>query len=154
MNYDIEVRQVETRPIAAVRFRAKVAELPQHMGAAFGAVMEYLGKTGTTPNGPALSLYDIVGEGEFEVAAGFYVPSPIEGDGHVVPVELPAGEAAFTTHMGSYEGLHEAYAAIQAWIQENGRESAGNTMWEEYFSGPEAPPEETRTDIYCPLKPR
>jgi effector-binding domain-containing protein len=154
VSYEIEVKHVDPRPFAAVRFRATVAEMPQHIGEAFGAVMAYLQRIGAPPDGPAVARYDIVAEGDFEVAAGFYVPSPIEGDGHVVPVELPAGDVARTTHIGPYEGLPQAYEAIEAWMKQNDRESAGSTMWEEYLTGPETPPEQTRTEIYWPLKPR
>jgi effector-binding domain-containing protein len=78
----------------------------------------------------------------------------VEGDCHVVAVELPAGEVACTTHIGPYEGLPQAYEAIEAWMKQHGREAAGSTIWEEYLTGPETPPEQTRTDIYGPLKPR
>lgn len=154
MPYDIELKTVAARPIAAVKFRARIADLPQHMGQAFGAVMEYLGRAGVQPSGPAVSLYHQLDDGEFEVAAGFYVAPAVAGDGYVVPVELPAGDVATTTHIGSYEGLMRAYEAIQAWMQQHGRAGIDDTMWEEYFSGPEAPPEETRTVVYWLLKPQ
>ena len=153
MNYDIEVKKLAKHDIAAVRFRGSIAELPQHMGAAFGDAMGYLVRNGIQPEGPAVAMYTPVTNGVFDVAAGFLVAAPIEGDGHVVPAALPAGEVATTVHVGSYESLTDAYEAVQAWIQREGREAA-ETMWEEYLSGPEAPPEETRTIVYWPLKPR
>jgi AraC family transcriptional regulator len=65
-----------------------------------------------------------------------------------------AGEVACTTHIGPYEGLPQAYEAIEAWMKQRRREAAGLTIWEEYLTGPETQPEQTRTDIYWPLKPR
>jgi effector-binding domain-containing protein len=88
----------------------------------------------------------------FDVAAGFYVESPIDGDGHVVPVELPAGDVARTTHIGPYADLPKAYEAVAARAKQDGRELA-TEMWEEYYSPPETPPAETRTDVYWPLRP-
>jgi effector-binding domain-containing protein len=153
VSYEIEVKTLAKHAIAAVKFRGSIAELPQHMGAAFGDAMGYLMRNGIQPEGPAVAMYTPVTDGVFDVAAGFLVAAAIEGDGHVVPAELPAGEVATTLHVGSYESLTAAYAAVQAWMQREGRE-AGETMWEEYLSGPEVPPEETRTIVYWPLKPR
>jgi effector-binding domain-containing protein len=151
--YEIEARTLEKHNVAAVRFRSKVADMGQHMGAAFGSVMEYLTRNNIPPEGPAVSHYVPVAEGEFDVAAGFLVAGPIDGDGHVVPVELPAGEVAVTTHVGPYDDLPKAYEAIQAWISAEGREP-DVAMWEEYVTGPETPPQQTRTIIYWLLKPR
>lgn len=153
MPYEVELKQVPRRNLAAVKFHATIAELPQQMGTAFGAVIAYLGNIDRKPAGPAVSLYTPTAEDEFDVEAGFVVAAPVMGDGHVVPAELPASEVATTTHVGPYEGLPGAYEAIQAWIRTQGREP-GDQMWEEYFSGPEAPPEQIRTGIYWLLKPR
>ena len=43
------------------------------------------------------------------------------------------------------------YEAVLSWIRAQGREP-GDLMWEEYFSEPTAPPEQTRTDVYWLLK--
>ena len=61
---------------------------------------------------------------------------------------------ATTTHVGPYEALPQAYEAIQAWMQREGREPANHVMWEEYVTGPETPSAQTRTIVYWPLKPR
>ena len=80
-------------------------------GAAFGKVSAYLASHGVQPDGPAIALYRRSGEG-FEVEAGFYAPPFLPpGDG-VSVVELPAGEAVVTVHIGPYETLSEAYEAI------------------------------------------
>ena len=79
---------------------------------------------------------------------------PVEGDGNVVPYELPACEAATTTHIGSYGALGDAYAAIEAWMKDNRREPLGNIMWDEYWSGPEVPEDQARTEVFQPLKAR
>jgi effector-binding domain-containing protein len=154
MDYQIEAKTLTKHDLAAVKFRAAVAEMPQQIGAAFDAVMEYLTRSGIQPEGPAAALYTMTSQEEvFDVVAGFLVAAPIEGDGHVVAVELPAGEVATTTHVGPYESLPRAYEAIQGWLAQQDRQPA-DTMWEEYLTGPETPPAQTRTIIYWPMKPR
>lgn len=152
MDYEIRVEQLAQRDVAAVKLRGKAADLPVQLPAAFGAVVAYLQRQGISPRGPAVAIYDQRGGDQLEVAAGFYVPSRIEGDGHVVPAVIPACSAAVTTHVGSYDELARAYAAMRSWMQREGREPADTTMWEEYSSGPETPSEQARTDVYWPLR--
>jgi len=64
-----------------------------------------------------------------------------------------AGEVATTTHLGSYEKVSEAYDAIAAAVALQGLALDETTMWEEYWSPPGTPDEQTKTVVYCPLKP-
>jgi len=147
----IELKAQPRRDLAVVKFRAQAAEIGQRIGAAFGAVHEYLSQAGVQIQGPAVACF--TGQGEFDVAAGFVVPFAVPGDGSVVPAELPACEAAVTTHVGGYDSLPATYAAIHSWMAAIGREPA-EMMWEEYWSDASTPPERTRTDIIWPVKPR
>lgn len=152
MGYQIRIEQVAERDLAAVKLRCKAADLPAQLPAAFGAVVAYLQRQGSSPRGPAVAFYEQLGGEQLEVVAGFYVARRIEGDGHVVPAILPACSAAVTTHVGSYDALEHAYSALRSSMQEQRREPADGRMWEEYFSGPETPPEQARTDVYWPLR--
>jgi effector-binding domain-containing protein len=154
MPYEVRESHQPLRHLAVVRFTAPAAEIPRHMGEAFGAVAGYLARVAVPIAGPAIAYYEPV-TGGFTVSAGFQVPSAIDGDGHVVPFELPACEAAVTTHMGSYDRLPDAYAAIQAWIAAHDLTARwGDTMWEEYWSEPSTPAAQTRTDVFWPVTSR
>jgi hypothetical protein len=152
MSYEIKVQRIESRPVAAVKFRTTVAEMPHHMGEAFGAVMAYLSRAGVHSSGPAVSRYEMVGEGEFNVAAGFFVSQAVEGDGHV------AGRA------GGRSRLHDAHRPLRRpaaglrgdrGVDEAERPRGGRVDdLGRVPDRPETPPEQTRTDIYWPLKPR
>jgi effector-binding domain-containing protein len=150
MAYQIELKTQARRDIAVVKFSASEAEIAQRIGAAFGAVQAYLARAGFPMQGPAVARYTL-GPERFDVASGFIVSSPIQGDGNVVPDELPECDAAVTNHIGAYSELPAAYSAIQTWMRANGREPA-EFMWEEYWSGPSTPPEQTRTDVVWPVK--
>ncbi len=152
MPYRVEIKEVAARPAAVVRFTAGVPEMGDKMGAAFGQVMQYVAQAGAQIAGPAIGYYEQLGDERFDVHAGFIVAAPIEGDGTVLPFELPAGKVATTMHVGPYETLPEAYAALAEQTKALGAEiEMGAPMWEEYLSGPETPPEQTQTLVYWPI---
>lgn len=151
MTQPIELKTLGAQHLAAVRFRATIPELPHHLGPALGAVMSYLTRAGTRPSGPAVAYYQPREEGQFDVCAGFLVDAPIAGDGRVVPVELPACDAATTIHHGPYDDLPRTYEAILAWMARHGH-APSEAMWEAYLTGPEVPSEQLRTAVYWPAR--
>lgn len=154
MTYDVRITQHPRQDLAVVRTRTTFAEIPTFMGSAFEKVATLLGPRGLLGQGPAIGRYTEMDmtTGEVVVAAGFVVPQPIEGDGTVVPDETPAVEVATTTHLGTYAKISDAYDAIAKAMALQGRELDETTMWEEYWSPPGTPDDQTRTVVYCPLK--
>ena len=72
------------------------------------------------------------------------------------PIHLDAGELraeATVVHAGPYDQLPDAYAAIEAWMDSNGR-AARSAPWELYVTDPaEHPdPKDWRTEVYWPLE--
>ena len=70
--------------------------------------------------------------------------------GEVYATETPAGEAVVAVYRGPYDGLNEAYTAIDEWMAANGRESAGRS-WEIY-GDPTPDPAGTETAVVHLLK--
>lgn len=155
MTHDVSITTVPERHLAAVRTSTTFAEIPMFMGSAFERVAAHLGPLGLLGDGPAAAKYGDMdpATGRVTVSAGFVVPQPIEGDGTVVADVLPAGEVATTTHLGPYSAVSEAYDAIAAAMALHGRELDESTMWEEYWSPPGTPDDQTRTVVFCPLRP-
>jgi effector-binding domain-containing protein len=154
MAYEIDVRTVPARTLAAFRFHVTHSELTQmgeKMGSAFGRVMAALGAAGVAPVGPPVASYERAEDG-FDVAAGFPTSTPVTATDGVASLELPAAEVAHTTHVGPYEDLPKAYDALQTEARARGRElDQTASMWEEYLTGPDVPPEQMRTEVYWPL---
>ena len=155
MPHEVHITQTPRRDLAVVRTATTFPGIPAVMGQAFDRVAAYLGPLGLLGNSPAVGLYTDMDlqAGTLTVSAGFRVGRPVEGDGTVVPGELPATEVATTTHVGPYEKVSEAYDAIAAAMALQGRELDESTMWEEYWSPPGTPDEDTVTEVFCPLKP-
>ncbi|GAA1974896.1 hypothetical protein GCM10009798_40170 [Nocardioides panacihumi] len=156
MTHLVDIVTVPEAVAAVVRFHVAAEELPhigERMGEAFGAVMAQLGAAQLTPVGPAFSSYRPVADG-FDVAAGFRVPPASTVPPGLERLELEGSETAHTTHVGPYETLSSAYDDLVAQAGAAGRSvRTGGPMWEEYWSAPDAPADERRTEIYWPLEP-
>jgi len=155
MAYEVRITQSPRQDLAVVRTQTTFSEIPTVMGPSFEKVAAYLGPLGLLGPGPAVGRYTDMDmtTGSVTVHVGFVVARPVSGDGTVVPDETPAGEVATTTHMGSYEKVSEAYDAVAAAVAMRGRQLDETTMWEEYWSPPGTPDDETKTVVFCPLKP-
>ncbi len=152
MAYEITIMREPGRHLAVTRFDARPEEMGARAGQAFGTVAARLAALGIGTEGPAVACYG-TGEVVFHVAMGFVVSGPIEAGDGVEPLQLPAVEVATTTHVGPYEQLGKAYDAIQEGARSRGREvDEAGLMWEEYWTGPDTPPEQHRTVVSWPLK--
>lgn len=149
---EIRIERRPSRTVAAVQFRAALEDMPARLADAFGATLSHLRRAGLAPECPAVAVYEDLGDGVVTASAGFYVPRPIAGEGDVVALDTPACELAVSTHLGSYDSLPEAYAALERWLAPRGYRPAGMRMWEEYFSCPGNAPLQTRTDICWPIE--
>jgi effector-binding domain-containing protein len=146
----VRVETLSEQHVAVVRGRRAPEEIGAFVGAAYAAVGAALAAQGIAPSGPPVCRYSM-GEGEMDLqgaadvyglAVGFPCASPIEADGGVVPMTLPAGEAVVVVHVGGYAELGEAYAAGAAFISEHGLEATSDP-WESYLDGPDADPHRT-----------
>jgi effector-binding domain-containing protein len=156
MSHTVQIMKTPATTVAVIRFHVDSRELPnigERMGQAFGTVMAELGKAHITPDGPAIASYEPEGEG-LDVAAGFRVPATFTAPPGLERLELAEVEAAHTTHMGPYSELPAAYEDLQVQAEAAGRTVARDRpMWEEYWSEPGTPDDQTRTEVYWPLSP-
>jgi effector-binding domain-containing protein len=149
MDYEISVTELEPQDTAVVCGRVAMDGIPDFLGRAFGAVIAAVGGPGGVA-GPPFARYDMA-EGGFDVEAGFPVGDKDRVNGtagaDVVASTLPGGHAVVTMHVGSYDRLADAYAALEAWLPANGYRIAG-APWETYLDGPEVA--EPRTVVTWP----
>lgn len=149
--YEIETRTVDREiPTAVVCGTCDVAGMAAFLGHAFEAAASYLGRNGVGPVGMPYARYRVLGEGRFDVEAGFPAATPVPGQDDVEPSSLPAGTAAVTTHVGPYDEVAHAYEALVAWVEEHGE--ATGAPWEVYLSAPDADP--PTTEVWLPYRAR
>jgi effector-binding domain-containing protein len=151
--YSIEPRRLEERRTAVVRGKVPVAEIPGFVAHAYGSVAAHLEQLGVPFVGMPFARYRHLGEGEFEVEAGFPVEVLIEPEGEVEPSTLPGGPAASTWHVGPYDQMGPAYEALSAWVARHGYEPDG-PAWEIYYTDPHGQPDPGawRTEVVQPYR--
>lgn len=151
-------------PTAVVRAtNVPMATIGSFFDSAFGKAFPALFAAGITPVAPPFALYTRITEGpeaEADLEIGFPLDRPlsesVEGESEevdgmrVVPSELPAGEIAVTSHLGSYDGLGEAWGELMGEIGAMGR-APGIPFWEVYVTepSPDMDPATLRTDLFC-----
>ncbi len=141
--YQIHVQPVAAQPTAVVRRRAHLDELKTVVPHACGEVWEYFRANQLPRPGRHVALYL---DGEINLEVGVEVAQPIAGDSNVVNSCTPAGPVATTEHLGPYDRLGDAHAAICRWCVEHGHTLAGPN-WEVYGHGCDDPTQ-LRTDVY------
>lgn len=149
--HQVEVVHEAAREVAVQRFEVDLARMGEQMGPAFEHVASYLVRRGIPTAGSALAHYTVRADG-MEAAAGIEVTDAFEGGDGVEWFVLPEVDAVTTVHVGPYEQLTEAYAAVRAHAESIGRTLDESQMWEEYLTGPDTPPDQARTRVVWPLR--
>ena len=153
MKYDIRIETaIAPRPLAVVRRRATVQQLPKVVPDACGLVWGVIRAQQVKGAGRHVSLYL---DDQINLEVGVELETPWPGHGEVVASALPPGTVATTVHFGPYPRLHEAHQAIRDWCANHGHPLAGPN-WEIYGHWLDAwnnDPSQIRTDVFYLLTP-
>ena len=152
MTYQCQLSDREQQPTLVVRKHASLQQMPQVLGQAWGAIMQYAGRDGLTPAGPPFVAYHNMDMQDLDLEIGFPFLKSLGGEGEVQAGELPGGKAAECLHTGPYDKIAAAYEALQKWLDENGHTPTG-IAYEFYLNDPQTTrPEELQTQVVFPLK--
>ena len=143
----IAVQRLDPRAVVGIRTATSLATIGDDIGRLAG---ELAAIAGDRANGPVLARYH-AWEGD---AGEMEVLLPVDGeiaDARVQASTLPGCEAVVAVHVGPYEDLAGAWAAVTRWIADSGLQP-GAAPWEEYTDAcGSVPPEQLRTTIFFPL---
>lgn len=159
--YNIGLKTLAAQPVVLIRKRVPRPEIGPTIGSNLPFVFQYTQAAGIGIDGHPVTRYPEYGPGMVTLETGMRVTKFAgdwktgDGDGTVFRDELPAGPAASTIHAGSYDGLQQAYAAVEQWIAVNGYEPAG-APWEVYLNDPgdHPDPKDWKTEIFWPVRQR
>ncbi|MFZ5974747.1 MAG: GyrI-like domain-containing protein [Bacillota bacterium] len=152
MDIAVGVFETAAQPVLSVRTVTPVGNLPQEIGKAYGAIMEYLGECKAYPaDMPFVAYYNMDME-RLDVEIGFPVANALPGKDGITASEIPAGKKAASMYKGPYMEMAPAYEAMTKWMEENGYQPAG-VVYEFYYNSPmEVPESELLTKIVFLLK--
>lgn len=152
MNYKFELTEQPAQPVLSIRTRTSVGNLPQELGKAYGAIIQYLNNIGEKPVEAAFAAYYNMDMEDLDVEMGFPVPRPLAGKGEIQAGEIPGGKQVSCFYKGPYSGMEQVYNAMMQWINENSYTPTG-VSYEFYYNSPmDVPESELLTKIVFPLK--
>ena len=129
-----------------------MAEIAKALGEMLPAVFGYATAHAIAMAGPPFARYVQWGPGMVTIEAGLPVAEGAEGEGDIEVGVWEAGPAAVTMHTGPYDALHEAHAALETYLHEQGLQ-AGGAPREIYVTDPgEVPnPADWKTLVVWPI---
>jgi len=159
MTYSITKKDLSPQPVLVVRRRIERSAIAATIGEALPHVFVYAQRNGLALTGLPFTRYIDVGPGLITIEPGIRVAASGQhpdhqdpGEGEVRADTLPSGPVAMTTHVGPYDKLSEAYAAIQQWIETEGLIGNGAPC-ESYVNDPSdyPDPKDWKTEVFWPL---
>ena len=137
---NVALRIAEPQLIASVHARVPIGGVGRAWKPALDQVWAFLKADATLKPGHNLFLYHHPArrDAPMDVDFGVEVERRFEMTGNVRCVETPAGEIAWTRHIGPYARLHDAHDAIHAWCAAHKR-AIGGASWETYGDWNEDP---------------
>ncbi len=125
-------------------------DMPKYMDPAIQEIIQVLAEQGMHPpyGGPMFSYHHRRPADTFDFEIGFPVAKAIKPQGRVINSTLPAAKVVRSVYQGPYEGLAQAWPALQKWVRENGHGETGR-FWECYLNNPNEvkSPSEYRTEL-------
>jgi effector-binding domain-containing protein len=143
-----EIVTTAEQTTAAIHLVVPCMEMPEHMDPAIQELIGTISAQGIRITGPMFSYHHRRPSDTFDFEIGFPVSRSVAEAGRVRNSRLPAERVVRAVYKGPYEGLSEAWPALQDWVRRNGHAESGR-FFERYLNNPEevADPREYLTEL-------
>ncbi len=152
MSEPIALVELSPRRVATIRRTVPQSRMGAFFEEVFATLRAEIAAQGATPAGPPLARYYNGDPLAFDTEAGLPFTGEFTASGDVRVMELPAGKAAKTLHVGSYRTLSQEYPRLEAWLSDHDLRP-GVGPWEVYLSDSGTPAAELRTEVFWPVAP-
>lgn len=150
---DFNVTELQPAPFAYIKRSAAIPDMSRVMGEGFATLGGLFAQGGAAPAGAPLAHYLDFTNNSTTFEMGFPI-RPEDAPGLQAAGlgigETPRGTVMQAVHIGPYESMVATYAKMQDAMKRQGLTGAKD-MWERYFSPPETPPAEVRTEVIWPV---
>lgn len=154
MAYTCTLKVLKPQPVMSIRGPAAAHAIPAKIAEFLSEAWGYVQQKGGRIVGPPFTRFHGAHDGAVDLEGGVPVENALPPGGRIQAGELPGGEAVVTTHVGPYDGLPEARAALEAWTKSAGRKAAG-PAWQAYWTDPGEVKDSAKwqTEVVLPLEP-
>ena len=152
MSYEVKVRTLQPRILAAVRRRVAISDIPVAFKPALDLVWAFLRKNpGLRTGGHNIFLYHHESSAIMPIDFGVEVVRSFPGEGAVACVTTPEGEAVEVVHHGPYSQLGAAHQSLHQWCTANNRTIGAHSL--EVYGDWSNDPQKLETTIQYLLSP-
>lgn len=147
------VTTLTASPFAYINLRAKISDMPKVVGEGFHKLAALFEKAGAQMAGMPMAHYLDYDTVSTTFDLGFPVrPDQVEALKAVgLKIgETPSGQNMTAVHMGPYDTVVQTYDLLTSTMKAKGL-TGSKDMWEVYYSPPETPPAEIKTEVIWPL---
>lgn len=143
-----EFKETDPVKVATIALQIPKEEMHEHFPPAVHEILEATKAQDIDVVGPVVAHHFSVQRDIFDFEICVPVARPVEATGRVQPSTLPATKVVRTFYHGPYDGLPDAWAQFQEWLDEQDL-SLGPDAYERYVDGPhnESDPEDWRTEL-------
>ncbi len=147
---EISITLMKAQDALALRSVAKLDEMENAMGEAFGQLMQ---AGAANMSGPPFAIWYKWEGDEFEFDNCIPVSGNVAVTGDIKKIKTYEGKAAKVTHTGSYESTQFSWMALQEYMEANSLVENG-PPYEVYITDPGQEPDPTKwvTELYWPIK--
>jgi DNA-binding transcriptional MerR regulator len=154
--YPVETRDVPAQQVATLTRSLTVGDLPSFIMDGFGQLNAAIGAADAERDGPFFVIYhgevNEDSDGPVELCLPFRGELTASRDlGVRTEAAHPEAFTTITRAQVEFPGILDAYAAVEQWIQREGRQMAGSPR-EVYFTDEDVPPDEPFCDIAFPIR--
>lgn len=147
------IETMQPTPRAFITLTSKMTEIAATMQEGFETLARLFTKAGVPMRGMPMAHYLDYNDVSTTIELGF--PCRAEDTEALRAAGLTIGTTAAgpsmrATHIGPYDGMESTYHQMIGEMTRLDLEPARD-MWEIYYSPPETPPAETRTDVVWPI---
>lgn len=156
ISYEVNEIDVTSEWVISITTKqTTVAEIANVLGKSYGDIFTFLSEAKIEMGIPRAYSHNWV-----DMSKPFDLEAAIPVTDSTIKVESPmelrktySGKALKVVYFGAYENMHNAYMAIEKYMEENGLTNNGSP-WEIYIGDPgvEKDMSKLQTDIYMPVK--
>lgn len=150
-----EVITTQALATAVIRLTIPCQDMSTHMDPAIQELLRTITGQGIAITGPLFCYHHRRPSDTFDFEIGFPVAQVLDPEGRVINSQLPAVELVRSVYKGPYDGLAQAWTAVQDWVRQHGHGATGK-FWESYLDNPDEvkDPKDYRTELNWIVRPQ